>query len=331
MLYRNILLLVGGFIFVLASGCSNDSAGSSTANLVPECTETLDDLDLEQDWLCDNSFTVECEDGVGDPDEIYLLWPPDDSEDALPESCGEITLTLDDEGPFEVGTHDVVITATPLEGDEELAQCTAELTVEDTQPPKAIHETIDDAIELWPPNHKFHTISGEDCVRDACDGDVKVTFHSASSDEPVNDKGDGNTEPDIILGCDSVQLRSERQGGSDGRVYTLEYSAVDDAGREITDGKCIVVVPHDQSGREAIAQDPAYTVDQENECDDGTGGTGGAGGAGGEGGEGGQGGEGGEGGQGGDDGEGGQGGDDGEGGQGGDDGEGGTGGYVVVP
>jgi hypothetical protein len=81
MLYRNILLLVVGSFFVLAAGCSDDTVGSSTANLVAECTETLDDLDLEQDWLCDNAFTVECEDGVGDADEIYLLWPPADSED----------------------------------------------------------------------------------------------------------------------------------------------------------------------------------------------------------------------------------------------------------
>ncbi|MBW1907032.1 MAG: hypothetical protein JRJ24_17370, partial [Deltaproteobacteria bacterium] len=119
-----------------------------------------------------------------------------------------------------------------------------------------------------------------------------------SSDEPVNDKGDGNTEPDIILSCDSVELRAERQGGSDGRVYSLEYRAVDDDGNE-TSGTCTVVVPHDQSGDEAIAQEPAYTIDQENECDDGTGGAGGNGGEGGMGGEGGEGGMGGEGGEGG--------------------------------
>ncbi|MBW1758644.1 MAG: hypothetical protein JRJ80_21115 [Deltaproteobacteria bacterium] len=86
-----------------------------------------------------------------------------------------------------------------------------------------------------------------------------------------------------------MELRAERQGGSDGRVYSLEYRAVDDAG-EATSGTCTVVVPHDQSGDEAIAQEPAYTIDQENKCDDGTGGAGGAGGNGGEGGMGGMGG-----------------------------------------
>ncbi len=151
------------------------------------------------------------------------------------------------------------------------------LDIVDTEPPGPIEEPT----ELWPPNHEFHTISGEDCAQDACDGGLTVTFHSASSDEPVNDVGDGNTEPDIILECDRVQLRSERQGGSNGRAYTLAWTAVDDSGNE-TEGECIVTVPHDQSGREAIDDGPAYevTLDSE-ECDDGTGAAGGTGGEGG--------------------------------------------------
>jgi len=73
-----------------------------------------------------------------------------------------------------------------------------------------------------------------------------------------------------------VQLRSERQGGSNGRVYKLGWKATDDSGNE-TEGKCVVVVPHDQSGREAIDDGAAdeMTLKAE-ECDDGTGGTGGA-------------------------------------------------------
>ena len=76
MLYRNILLLVAGSFFVLAAGCSNDTAGSATAPLVASCimTEDLEDL-TDEDWLCtDEVFRVECEDGVGDPDLIHF-WP----------------------------------------------------------------------------------------------------------------------------------------------------------------------------------------------------------------------------------------------------------------
>ena len=84
-------------------------------------------------------------------------------------------------------------------------------------------------------------------MKDRCDGeDLEVTFLYAISDEPVNDKGDGNTEPDIILECDRVQLRAERQGPSNGRVYRLGWTAVDEAGNAPEEiEECIVVVPHD--------------------------------------------------------------------------------------
>jgi len=311
MFFKKIFFVMGALgALSLASACSSGTtAGSSQAPLVPSCTEDAGGLD-PADWLCPNDLTVECKDGVGDPATIYL----EPSGDLSETPCENIELSLNDEGPFAVGTHDIVVTAqASSEGQEPtVVECQSTLTVTDTEPPEARNEPI----ELWPPNHKFHTISGEDCVKDACDGELNVTFLSASSDEPVNDKGDGNTEPDIILGCDSVELRAERQGGSDGRVYTLEYRAVDDAGNE-TSGTCTVVVPHDQSGREAIAQDPAYTIDQANECNDGTGGTGGNGGEGGMGGEAGHGGEGGMGGEAGHGGEGGMGGEAGHGGEGG--------------
>jgi hypothetical protein len=317
MQYPKSLIFLTSCAFALATGCSgSDSTAGSTANLTPACVEDTTDL---EGWLCPNDLTVECEDGTANPDLIYFE-PSGD----LPESCDQIDLSLNDEGPFEVGSHDIVVTASAANGDGEPVEvtCEATLTVEDTQPPEA----IDQMIELWPPNHKFHTITGEDCVHDACDQNLKVAFLSASSDEPVNDKGDGNTEPDIILDCDQVQLRSERQGGSNGRVYTLGWTAVDDAGNR-TDGQCVVTVPHDQSGREAVDDGAAYEMTLEaEECDLGAGGAGGTPGTGGAGGAAGAGGSGGEGG-----GAGGAGGAAGAGGAGGAAGAGGAGGGILVP
>ncbi|MGB8330949.1 MAG: hypothetical protein WCE62_12575, partial [Polyangiales bacterium] len=277
MQYRITIALSAGLAFVLNFGCSNDGTVDPTAqNLTPACIEDADELGGE-DWLCPDDLTVECENGGADPALIYLE-PSGD----LPESCSEIELSINDEGPFDVGTHEIVVTAeaTGADGGEVAVTCEATLTVQDTVAPQAIDETV----ELWPPNHKFHTISGQDCVKDACDGDLDVTFFSASSDEPVNDNGDGNTEPDIIVDCDHVQLRSERQGGSNGRVYKLGWRAIDDSGNE-TEGECVVTVPHDQSGRTAVDDGAEYEVTLDpNECDDGTGGAGGTGGTGGTGG-----------------------------------------------
>jgi hypothetical protein len=313
MLYRKSFVLFAGMAFLITQGCSSgDTAGGTAPKLTAECIEDAAALD-DQDWLCPDDLTVECEDGGADSTLLYLE-PSGD----LPESCEDIDLALNDEGPFEVGTHEIVVTAAASgEGEDSIeVTCKTTLTVEDTKAPVA----TDEALELWPPNHKFQTIAGEDCVRDACDGNLAVTFLSASSDEPVNAKSDGNTEPDIILECDRVQLRSERQGRSNGRVYKLGWKATDDSGHE-TDGECVVVVPHDQSGREAVDDGAAYkmTLDAE-ECDGGAGGMGGAGGSAGMGGSAGTGGAGGMGGAAGDDGAGGvggYGGDDGAGGQGG--------------
>jgi hypothetical protein len=243
MSYRNLFILLAAMAFVPALGCSSsETVGGTTQKLEARCT----DVGVEDEgWLCPAPLPVECEDGGADPEAIFFQ-PPGQSP-----SCDGIDLSLDeeDEGPFALGTYDIVI----FEGEDEerVAVCSAELTVEDTQDPEA----NDEPIELWPPNHKFHTIYGEDCVRDACDPDLTVIFDSASSDEPVNDNGDGNTEPDIILECDRVQLRAERQGGGNGRTYRLGWNAIDASGNPAT-GECVVRVPHDQSGEEVDDEDP---------------------------------------------------------------------------
>jgi hypothetical protein len=269
-------------VFFVACTTSDNSSGPAKAGLEAECVEGAGGAGgiavIPEAWVCPDDLTVECEDGVADPD-LILFTPPDDR----PEGCEDLEYTLDDEGPFEVGEHDIVIRAEVDEDSEEPGEvlCEATLTVEDTEAPEAVAE----AIELWPPNHKFRTITGADCVKDRCDGDdVEVTFSYATSDEPVNANGDGNTEPDIILACNEVQLRSERQGPSNGRVYRLGWRAVDDAGNS-TEGECVVTVPHDQSGREAIDDGAAYELElSPDECHDGAGGAGGEGGAGGAGG-----------------------------------------------
>jgi len=138
--------------FTLFLGCSNDdTVAETTAKLTAECIEDAAELE-ETDWLCPNDLTLECEDGGANPEVIYLE-PFGD----LPESCEEIDLSLNDEGPFELGTHEIVITAEASNGDDDPVEdtCTARSDIVDTEPPEANEEPI----ELWPPNHKFHLAS----------------------------------------------------------------------------------------------------------------------------------------------------------------------------
>ena len=73
-----------------------------------------------------------------------------------------------------------------------------------------------------------------------------------AQDEPIEGRGDGNTEPDI-LGADlgtgdyEFQVRAERSGGGNGRVYTVVYR-VTDAGGLSSESSAEIVVPHDQAG-----------------------------------------------------------------------------------
>jgi hypothetical protein len=71
-------------------------------------------------------------------------------------------------------------------------------------------------------------------------------IYDITSNEPINGKGDGNTEPDYMLLDElNVQLRAERAGLNEGRVYTLHVRC-EDASGNYTDGMVDVFVPHDQ-------------------------------------------------------------------------------------
>ena len=105
---------------------------------------------------------------------------------------------------------------------------------------------------LWPPNHKLVDVTATVVTSDATSGVEGVSLVSATSSEPDNGKGDGNTVDDIQgaeIGTEDyeLQLRAERSGGGSGRTYTVTYEATDLAGNTAT-ASATVTVPHDQGG-----------------------------------------------------------------------------------
>jgi hypothetical protein len=123
----------------------------------------------------------------------------------------------------------------------------------DTQPP-VVTVTLDPSV-LWPPNHRLADITATVTVTDVCDPNPPVTLVSITSNEPDDGLGDGDTAGDIAgadLGTDdrAFQLRAERAGGGDGRVYTVCYTATDEAGN-VGRGCATVSVPRDQSAQAA--------------------------------------------------------------------------------
>ncbi|MGD9899269.1 MAG: lamin tail domain-containing protein [Calditrichaceae bacterium] len=123
---------------------------------------------------------------------------------------------------------------------------------------------------LWPPNHKYQRFNIRDFVVSVSDGvtpgmdltDVYIT--SVTSDEPENGQGDGDTYDDIVIvNCKTVDLRSERDGSGNGRVYTIQVAAEDENGN-IGRASFQVQVPKDKKGDPAIDDGPLYEVI--NEC-----------------------------------------------------------------
>lgn len=164
--------------------------------------------------------------------------------------------------PYPKGTTTVTWTASDSSGNQ--SSCTETVTVIDTEAPTITLKG--NTPSLSPPNHGYHTFNVTDFVASASDNcDTSVNLGSVyitkvTSDEAENGPGSGNTLNDIVIGsdCKSVQLRSEREGGGNGRVYTIYFKAQDAAGNvSIVTAKVIVPV---NPGGAATDSGTHYTV-----------------------------------------------------------------------
>jgi HYR domain len=144
---------------------------------------------------------------------------------------------------FPVGTTNVTCTATDSAG--ATAGCTFNVTVNDAEAPVITSVTASPNV-LWPPNHKMVPVVVTATATDNCASSPICQITSVSSDEPVNGLGDGNTAPDwIITGPQTVDLRAERSGRGDGRLYSVTDTCTDGSGNS-SSAIVGVEVPHNQ-------------------------------------------------------------------------------------
>ncbi len=81
---------------------------------------------------------------------------------------------------------------------------------------------------------------------DICDTTPSCHITSVSSNEPANGLGDGGTAPDWkITGDLTVDLRAERSGKGEGRIYTIAVTCTDTFGNSSV-GNTTVTVAHDR-------------------------------------------------------------------------------------
>lgn len=198
-------------------------------------------------------------DGNIDLEEIEVLDTPEGTatcpDSNLPIGPGDMTCEI----TGEVGTsgyeNSASVSAQDPVGNPVSAEDTGGYTVLNIPP--VCSTAVASPAELWPPNHSLIEVTIAN-IQDVCERALTVRFDQVYQDEPINGTGDGDTSPDATgVGTESLQIRSERQGGGDGRVYYVDFTATDPTG-DLCEGQVTVSVPHDQGGSPAMDSGPPY-------------------------------------------------------------------------
>lgn len=182
-----------------------------------------------------------------------------------------VTLTASDNGSGVAGTYYTVDSETQQQGTSVVITEDGSHTISywsvdekgNVESPHTVVVQIDktaptlnvvlDKTNLWPPNHQLIAVHAIVNADDSLSGIASVVLTSITSNE--SDKGlEDEDMPDDIQGAQfgtldtEFMLRAERSGKGNGRIYTITYTAIDNAGN-ITTASATVTVPHDKSSK----------------------------------------------------------------------------------
>jgi hypothetical protein len=227
----------------------------------PPVADAGDDITVE----CAGDLTEVLIDGTAssDPDDDTLTyaWAVADGSGAWIDDPSDPTPT----GWFPHGA--TLVTLTVSDGNGGFDTDDVLVVVSDTTAPVLACTT--DLATLWPPNHRMQPVRISLGVTDACtdaeDFTVVCQVSSNEADDAMGDGkstgdvngSDGNTAPvPVTLAYDEesglftgvVLLRAERNGGKNGRIYSIVCDVTDPAGNAAS-ASCVVLVPHDQRAK----------------------------------------------------------------------------------
>jgi len=229
----------------------SDGSHTATANRTVNVVDTIPPVITVNGA---NPMTVECHTSFSDPGATAN----DGCAGSFPASAsGTVNVNVP-------GTYTIIYNASDPSGNP-ASPMTRTVNVVDTTAP--IITVNGNAPTLWSPNHKYQTFSVTDFVvaaTDSCNtslGVGSVVISQVTSDELEDSDGDGHTLNDIIIAadCQSVQLRSERDGGADGRVYRITFKVTDASGNVGT-ATAEVTVPESPGTGPAVDSGVHYTV-----------------------------------------------------------------------
>jgi hypothetical protein len=207
---------------------ATDSNGTATADFQVSVTDTTrPDLTVPSDITTTNPVVT------------YTATATDIVDGSITPVC-----TPPSGSTFEIGTTEVVCTAT----DSSLNETTASFfvtVVADTTPPVVTSITATPST-LWPPNHNMVAVTVTVVATDDQDPNPISQIVSVSSNQPINGTGDGDQSPDWeITGPLTLNLRSERSGNdpTQVRVYTITVITSDASGNATTSTVTVTVQP----------------------------------------------------------------------------------------
>ena len=125
-------------------------------------------------------------------------------------------------------------------------------------PPNVANARADVPV-LWAPDHKMLPVQILGVVMPS---DDRITITQVTQDEPTNGLGDGDTPIDAIIhhnaapDNDDVNIRAERSGKGDGRVYRVSFTVADP--EQSATGSVQVVVPKSRKTDAAIDSGGSY-------------------------------------------------------------------------
>lgn len=167
-------------------------------------------------------MTLECTGPQGN-EVTFSATGSDNVDGPVPVTCTPASGSL-----FHVGATEVTCTASDKAGNTVSKAFT--VTVKDTTIPN-INNLRANPDLLWPANHKMLPVAVQIDVSDNCDPAPICRITSVRSNEPESGLGDGDLSPDWkIIGDLKVNLRAERSGKGNGRVYTIFVTCNDTSG-----------------------------------------------------------------------------------------------------
>ncbi|KFA93780.1 hypothetical protein Q664_07030 [Archangium violaceum Cb vi76] len=187
------------------------------------------------------------------------------------DNCGPVSVNCSHPSGSEFPAGNTTVSCSATDGFGNTSSCSFSVQVSGGSPSTPPTPGAERGTELWSPNHKYEYLPLllSECAAPATDSCGKplplekygrILRVTSDEVEDANGNGDGRTCDDmVIVSPTSVQLRSEREGTGDGRVYTLHYVVTNDAGVS-AQSSCRVYVPHDQSGRTVVDSGVKFCV-----------------------------------------------------------------------